>query len=73
MSVFRRWSQPVDATLDPKWKDEVYSIISEESRLLVSPQALLNQAVCQLNERPRKALGIEISAERFNASVASTG
>jgi IS30 family transposase len=65
-------AQPVDATLDPRWKDEVYSVISEESRLSVSSQALLNKAVRQLNERPRKALGIEISAERFNASVAST-
>jgi IS30 family transposase len=29
--------------------------------------------VRQLNERPRKALGIETPAKRFNASVASTG
>jgi IS30 family transposase len=36
-------------------------------------KAHLNKVVRQLNERPRKALGIETPAERFNASVASTG
>jgi IS30 family transposase len=33
----------------------------------------LNNVARQLNERPRKTLGFEITAERFNASVASTG
>jgi IS30 family transposase len=66
-------AQPVDATLYPRWKDEVYSVISEDSGLSVSSQAHLNKVVHQLNERPRKALGIETPAERFNASVASTG
>jgi hypothetical protein len=66
-------AQPVDATLYPRWKDEVYSVISEDSRLSVSSQAHPNKVVSQLNERPRKAFGIETPAERFNASVASTG
>jgi len=35
--------KPVDATLDPRWKDGVYSVISEESRLSVSSQAHLNK------------------------------
>jgi hypothetical protein len=66
-------AQPVDATLCPRWKDGVYSVISEESRLSVSSKAHLNKVLRRLNERPRKALGIETPAERFNASVASTG
>jgi hypothetical protein len=73
MSAFRVPAQPIDATLYPRWKDEVYSAISEESRLSVSSQAHLNKVARQLNERPRKALRIETPAERFNASVASTG
>ena len=36
-------AQPVDATLYPRWKDGVYSVISEESRLSVSSQAHLNK------------------------------
>ncbi|HZC55045.1 MAG TPA: IS30 family transposase, partial [Xanthobacteraceae bacterium] len=43
------------------------------SRLSVSSKAHLNKVLRRLNERPRKALGIETPAERFNASVASTG
>src|SRR5271168_4327614 len=66
-------AQPIDATLYPRWKDGVYSVIYEESGLSVSSQAHLNKVMGQLNERPRKALGIETPAERFNASVASTG
>jgi hypothetical protein len=73
MSFLPLPAQPVDATLYPRWKYGVYSVISEESRLSVSSQAHLNKVVRQLNERPRKALGIETPAERFIASVASTG
>jgi IS30 family transposase len=36
-------------------------------------QAALNKVASQLNERPRKTLGYETPAERFNACVASTG
>ena len=46
-------AQPVDATLYLRWKDGVYSVISEESRLSVSSQAHLKEVVRQLNERPR--------------------
>ena len=46
-------AQPVGATLYPRWKDGVYSVISEESRLSASSQAHLNKVVRLLNERPR--------------------
>jgi IS30 family transposase len=36
-------------------------------------QAELNKVAHQLNERPRKTLGYETPAERFNACVASIG
>ena len=40
--------------------------------LSVYSQAHLNNVARQLNERPRKTLGFEIPAKRFNACVAST-
>ncbi len=42
----------------------------EDAEALV---AHLSNVARQLNERLRKTLGFEIPAERFNASVASTG
>ncbi len=41
--------------------------------LAVHSQAHLNKIARRLNERPRKTLGYESPAERFNACVASTG
>jgi len=41
--------------------------------LSIYSQAQLNKVARQLNEQPRKTLGLEIPAERFNACVASIG
>ena len=41
--------------------------------LSVYSQAQLNKVARQLNDRPRKTLGFETPAEKFNACVASTG
>ena len=41
--------------------------------LSVYSQADLNRVARQLNERPRKTLGFETPAKKFNACVASTG
>src|SRR5881275_1689164 len=43
------------------------------ANLSVYSQAHLNKVARQLNERPRKTLGFETPAEKFNACVASTG
>lgn len=43
------------------------------TNLSIHSQAQLNAVARRLNERPRKTLGFETPAERFNACVASTG
>jgi IS30 family transposase len=56
-------AQPVDATLE----------FLKGTDLSVYPQTHPNKVARQLDERPRKTLQFETPAERFNASVASTG
>ncbi|MCP4992945.1 MAG: IS30 family transposase, partial [Gammaproteobacteria bacterium] len=41
--------------------------------LSVHSQAKLNAIALQLNERPRKTLGYESPADRFNRCVAASG
>jgi len=43
------------------------------TNLSIHSQAKLNAVARQLNERPRKTLGFDTPAERFNACVALTG
>jgi len=54
-------------------KMECMQYLSKRTVLSVFSQAHPNKEARQLNERPRETLGFEIPAERFNASVASTG
>ena len=47
--------------------------LPQGTNLSLHSQARLNAIARQLNERPRKTLGYETPAGRFNACVASTG
>ena len=68
-------AQPVDATLYPRWKDGVYSVISEESRLSVSSQAHLNKrCVSSTNGhvkpwelKPQQKDLMQVCVDRLNA------
>jgi IS30 family transposase len=54
-------------------KIECMQYFPKRTDLSVCSQAHRNKVARQLNERPRKTLGFEIPAEKFNASVALTG
>jgi len=54
-------------------KMECMQYFPKRNDLSVYSQAHPNKEARQLNERPRETLGFEIPAERFNASVASSG
>ena len=55
------------------WVSRAYKYFPKGTDLSVHSQAKLNAVARQLNERPRKTLGFDTPAERFNACVASTG